>query len=57
MQAETYTQFKHEIDNTKSLSYDDVRYIVEDDADNLWIATWGGGLNYFDIETREFSLL
>jgi signal transduction histidine kinase/ligand-binding sensor domain-containing protein/DNA-binding response OmpR family regulator len=38
-----------------SLSFDDVRDIIEDEKGNLWIATWGGGLNYFDVKKEVFS--
>ena len=50
----TYKSYKHTINNPKSISYDDVRYVVEDEKENLWVATWGGGLNYFEIKKGEF---
>jgi len=53
--TEAFTQYKHKIGDSKSLSYNDVRYIVEEGAENLWVATWGGGLNYFNIKTKEFQ--
>ncbi len=39
-------------DNEASLSEDNVNSIVEDDVGNLWIGTWGGGLNRFDPRTE-----
>ncbi|HSQ46536.1 MAG TPA: two-component regulator propeller domain-containing protein [Lutibacter sp.] len=54
VKTQTFKQYKHIPNNPKSLSFNDVRSIVEDDFSNLWIATWGGGLNYFNRETEEF---
>lgn len=49
-----FTQYKHRFENKSSISYDDVRDIIEDKNNRLWIATWGGGLNYFDPKTEKF---
>ncbi len=54
VKTQTFKQYKHTPNNPKSLSFNDVRSIVEDDFSNLWIATWGGGLNYFNRETETF---
>ncbi|HRA74269.1 MAG TPA: two-component regulator propeller domain-containing protein, partial [Flavobacterium sp.] len=51
----SFTQYKQNLGDSKSLSFNDVRYIVEDEKNNFWIATWGGGLNYFDVNTKEFK--
>jgi signal transduction histidine kinase/ligand-binding sensor domain-containing protein/DNA-binding response OmpR family regulator len=48
-------QYNHDVDNLKSLSYNDVRYILIDEKENLWITTWGGGLNYFNQSSKEFT--
>ena len=49
-----FSQFKHQFKNINSISFDDVRDIIEDENKNLWLATWGGGLNYFDTKTQKF---
>src|SRR5690606_906643 len=38
----------------QSLSNNYVQYVLEDDERNLWIATYGGGLNLFDRENDSF---
>lgn len=42
--------------NEKSLSASDVRCLSKDSKGNIWIGTWGGGLNKFDPETGTFSV-
>jgi signal transduction histidine kinase/ligand-binding sensor domain-containing protein len=37
-----------------SISNNNVYDIKEDSRGNLWISTYGGGLNYFDTHTRQF---
>ena len=41
--------------NSNSLSTNYVLVIKEDARGNLWIGTWGGGLNYFDQKTEKFT--
>lgn len=50
-----YTQFKHDPNNSKSLSGDIVTSMFEDTTGVLWIATWGAGLNRFDRATKTFT--
>ncbi len=38
--------------NESSLSEDNINSMVEDDLGNLWIGSWGGGLNRFDPRTE-----
>ena len=47
-----YTQ--KSFDST-SLSANWVTVIKEDKKRNLWIGTWGGGLNYFNQKTDQFK--
>lgn len=37
-----------------SISSDNIYDIAEDKRGNLWLSTYGGGLNYFDTATRKF---
>ena len=41
--------------NANSLSSNDVKKIVDDKEGNLWIATWDGGLNAFNIKNNSFK--
>jgi signal transduction histidine kinase/ligand-binding sensor domain-containing protein len=43
-----FKNFRHVPGDPRSLSSDKVRDIIEDDEGNLWIATYGGGLNIFN---------
>ncbi len=39
----------------QSLSYERISRLLLDGHDGLWIATYGGGLNYFDFKTETFA--
>ena len=43
-----FTVYKYDASNPNSLSQNTIQDITEDPDGNLWIATWGGGLNMFD---------
>ena len=49
----TLTFFRHHPDDRFSLSSDDVFNLHEDRHHRLWIATYGGGPNYIDLNNRE----
>lgn len=51
---ETYG-YKYDKNNKTSISYNDVRDLLEEENGNLWVATWGGGLNYFDVQKKSFK--
>ena len=38
----------------ETITNDNVYDILEDDKGNLWISTYGGGLHYFNINSRQF---
>jgi len=40
--------------SNNSISNNNVYDLKEDDSGNLWVSTYGGGLNYFDTRKREF---
>ncbi|TRZ44286.1 hybrid sensor histidine kinase/response regulator transcription factor [Robertkochia solimangrovi] len=50
-----FISIQHEPGNPQSLSYNDVRSIIEDRSGNLWLGTWGGGLNFKNGQTGDFS--
>jgi len=47
--------FRNDPGSEKSISNNNVYDIVEDEKANLWITTYGGGLNYFDTRSKEFT--
>lgn len=47
-----FTVFKHRQDDSNSLSTNKLFSITKGEMNNLWIATWGGGLNRFNIKTK-----
>ncbi len=55
MESGKVTVFRNELGNPQSLSYDRVRTLIEDRAGNLWIGTFGGGLNRMDREKGTFT--
>src|SRR5262245_9528684 len=50
-----YITYRHDPDNPQSLSDDDITALHEDHAGNLWIGTFGGGLNKFDPAQGVFT--
>src|SRR5215212_8697052 len=47
--------FRRDPSNRNTLSNDYIKSIAEDKFGNLWIATWGNGINKFDRKTERFS--
>lgn len=50
----TYTVFRHDPDDSTSLSNDDITAIFEDHKGFLWVGTYGGGLNKLDRTSGRF---
>ena len=50
-----YVTYRHDPGNPYSLSNDDIMALCEDEAGNLWIGTYGGGLNKFDPVAGNFT--
>jgi signal transduction histidine kinase/CheY-like chemotaxis protein/streptogramin lyase len=46
--------YHHDIDDANSLSNNVVRALMVDQLGDLWIGTWGGGLNQYDSEKDAF---
>lgn len=40
--------------STNSISNDNVYDIIEDSSGNLWVSTFGGGLNYYNVTEKKF---
>ncbi len=49
------TVFKHDPDDSTSISYNHISVIFEDSNNNLWVGTQGKGLNLFDRNTNAFK--
>ncbi|MDQ6901921.1 MAG: response regulator [Bacteroidota bacterium] len=50
-----FTIYRNDPKNINSISNNYVPDIVETANGNLWIATWGGGLDYFDRDKNTFK--
>ena len=50
-----FTTYKHDPDNSNSLSHNRIWSIFEDRSGVLWMGTFGGGLNRFDRASGQFT--
>ena len=50
-------EFLREGDDSRSLSNASVRYIYQDSFDNVWLGTWGGGINFISSKPPLFTTL
>ena len=48
--------FKHDATDPNSISNNSISSILEDDKNNLWIGTRGGGLNCYNRQTGKFTV-
>lgn len=53
--GDNFTHYQHIPGESSSLSSDIVTSILEDDQNQLWVGTCGGGLNLFDRQTGVFT--
>jgi signal transduction histidine kinase/ligand-binding sensor domain-containing protein/DNA-binding response OmpR family regulator len=51
----SFTYFRHDEKDKRSISNDNVSVIFEDSKQRLWVGTVGGGLNLFDRKTGKFQ--
>jgi signal transduction histidine kinase/ligand-binding sensor domain-containing protein len=51
----SFTVYKKDLKKPGSLSNNYIRDIIEDKNGDLWLATWGGGLNRYDRQKDEFT--
>jgi len=51
----TFKIYRNQMDDSTSLSHNDVHGIVGDKDGNLWVTTAGGGLNHFDKKSGLFT--
>jgi len=50
-----FKRYQHNPNNPESISDNDATAIYEDRLGNLWIGTYGGGLNLFNRDTETFT--
>ncbi len=50
----SFSIYKYDAANENSLSHNTIEAIAEDGDGDLWIATWGGGLDMFDRKKERF---
>ncbi|NJK85308.1 MAG: hypothetical protein HC906_04410 [Bacteroidales bacterium] len=50
----SFTVFKNNPDDENSLSNNFVRDLFKDNDGNIWIATWGSGINMYDVNKQKF---
>ncbi|MGB5850167.1 MAG: two-component regulator propeller domain-containing protein, partial [Ignavibacteriaceae bacterium] len=50
-----YKTFNYNPENSESISFDDIVSLYEDSKGNLWIGTWGGGLNMLNPQRTKFT--
>lgn len=51
---ETFRYYNHDPKDSTSLSHPNVMNFYEDENGYIWVATYGGGLNRFDLKTEKF---
>jgi len=49
-----YTTYRSDPWDSSSISFDDIISLFEDHNGNIWVGTWGGGLNKLDPVTGKF---
>jgi len=53
-QRETFERFSYDPNDQQGISHSEVWSVFEDSRSTLWVGTWGGGLNWFDRQTKTF---
>ena len=53
----SFTTFKHNANDSTTLSGNKIRAISEDSSGFIWIGTWSSGLNKYDREKEEYVVL
>ena len=53
--GQQFKAYRHNPDDPHSLSEDHVFNVLEDYAGDLWVATYGGGLDRFDRDSEQFT--
>ena len=56
IRTEKFTGYSNDPDDPASLSGNNVLSVYEEPSGNLWVVTYGSGLNYFDVEQEKFTI-
>lgn len=51
-----FIEFNHNSSEGKGISNNSISKILVDAQNNVWIGTWGGGLNLYNRKTQRFSI-
>ncbi len=57
MQGNSYREFLHDPSDPNSLSHNHIRDLLVDNQQQLWISTYGGGINILDLNTLNLTHL
>ena len=53
--TEAFNNYKQELNNPNSLSFNYTTSVYEDNKGNIWVGTYGGGINKLDRRTETFT--
>ncbi len=53
--GKSYKIYKNNPTDSTSISFDDIISLFEDKSGNIWIGTWGGGLNELNTQMEKFK--
>lgn len=53
--GDRYTVYRHNPDDSTSISFDDIISLFQDSKGNIWVGTWGGGLNRYNPAANNFT--
>lgn len=53
--SDSFTNFNHNLADSKSIGANDVRVIYQDNHKNIWVGTNGGGLSLLNADHKTFS--
>lgn len=51
----SFKSYKHDVEDSSSLAYDFVWVIFEDNQNNIWAGTYGGGVSRYNPKTDNFT--
>ena len=54
-EADSFKIYKNELTDPESISENTAFCIYEDEEENIWVGTYGGGLNKLDVKTGKFK--
>ena len=54
-EADSFKIYKNSLNDPESMSENTAFCIYEDEKENIWVGTYGGGLNKLDVKTEKFK--